>query len=819
MIEKLLATSIENLEQFGTAIEDLINKHSDVFKQDLTEIHKNYRDFREAYEEALERLKNPRLSITMIGTTSSGKSTLLNGLIAHQISPIESQEKSAGILKVEHSETRKLVIKGRDGKVKEEHENLNNKEIYDKISTIMDNYNSRKVRDLPNLTVFLPILPVCDSSLLGLPPSMRVEFIDLPGINTVLDRNNLNTIQKNIKKSFSIVVINYNYVNKDDTKALFKEIEETIKSFKIDTRLMIFILNKCDLHNKYDLPLPERINVIQKSIQEQLKLSTAPEILPFSSQSLQYAQCAWGPASLKDKSPVDQSTRFIQVEGMMNDCFGYFENKIGQIEDENTYNKLKETFRSLKDNIDRAKRHNKDIIISDELMSEILKYVQEWTGAKELWNCLRTRFEDFLEEVILIPTLTPVIINYNALEESIKSLEDTTKNKTQKEIEKKRKENLSNQEKLSRKINDITQETRSRIRNIQQTLQTNNTSDERRNSLALDLNNKGMSGFLNLFNIVDNIKQDLLISLVIPVRDALRNNLPADDLEKDLKKCISPDNLKRVIESYKLVVTKITQLNLDSSREYLTMKVRANDNTQIKKYEDIERSVRKLYIVMRNSIQARCSFLLQTEVQELEEAVNSLVNDQNKEIYGFCISSEKSENLNFYNTITTYFEKKQIGTPIQPPEELFEMNISIDEKTIKEEEVVGQTKKTTQKGSCFKKTDTEIVDQRGDVEYTVFSIPNPDTMGKQWSQGIDKAEPMLWNIIFNWLTQCLDNSVENFSNSATDVLNYTNKLLDDQMQILEQNLLDLHKKQWEEIRTQQTLAKTILEKLQYTKNR
>jgi hypothetical protein len=227
MIERLLATSIENLEQFGTAIEDLINKHSDVFKKDLTEIHKNYRDFCEVYEEALERLKNPRLSIAMIGTTSSGKSTLLNGLIAHQISPIESQEKSAGVLKVEQSETRKLVIKGTDGEVKEKHENLNNQEIYDKISTIMDDYNSRKVTKLPNLTVFLPILPACDSSLLGLPPSMGVEFIDLPGINTGLDRNNLKTIQENIKKSFSIVVINYNYVNKIDIKALLKEIEET----------------------------------------------------------------------------------------------------------------------------------------------------------------------------------------------------------------------------------------------------------------------------------------------------------------------------------------------------------------------------------------------------------------------------------------------------------------------------------------------------------------------------------------------------------------------------------------------------------------
>ncbi|HEY9769480.1 MAG TPA: dynamin family protein [Coleofasciculaceae cyanobacterium] len=98
----------ERLKQLGNAVADLAQNHADIL--DSPNIQDSLLEFRQAYEESVARLTNPNFTIATIGTTSSGKSTIVNALIGRKIAPIEAGEMSGGILTIKHSKEFKLLI-------------------------------------------------------------------------------------------------------------------------------------------------------------------------------------------------------------------------------------------------------------------------------------------------------------------------------------------------------------------------------------------------------------------------------------------------------------------------------------------------------------------------------------------------------------------------------------------------------------------------------------------------------------------------------------------------------------------------------------
>jgi len=103
-----LQTARQSLFALGNVISEILNEYQDVIGN--PQILEKLQAFRVTYEEAVARLENPSFRITTIGTTSSGKSTIVNALIGRRIAPIEAQEMSAGILRIKHNERSKLVI-------------------------------------------------------------------------------------------------------------------------------------------------------------------------------------------------------------------------------------------------------------------------------------------------------------------------------------------------------------------------------------------------------------------------------------------------------------------------------------------------------------------------------------------------------------------------------------------------------------------------------------------------------------------------------------------------------------------------------------
>ena len=99
-------------------------------------------DLTDAKDILCDELAHPTLILATTGTTSSGKSTLVNLLCGAEILPIAVQEMSAGVVTVEYSDTPALEIHDTPGAMWEcgKWENLSDADIYDRLDRLMKTY-------------------------------------------------------------------------------------------------------------------------------------------------------------------------------------------------------------------------------------------------------------------------------------------------------------------------------------------------------------------------------------------------------------------------------------------------------------------------------------------------------------------------------------------------------------------------------------------------------------------------------------------------------------------------------------------------------
>jgi len=284
-IQAQLNQARENLQRLGNAVSELVNLSPDVFNDEAikTRLH----EFQQAYEEATQRLANPSFRIATIGTTSSGKSTIVNALMGRRIAPMEAGEMSGGVLTLKHSDDRTLVIEATENAVWETGEwtDINDPELYDRIQMAMHSYHeARKKKEYiaPQITAHIPLLPACDANLSGLPEGINVEFLDLPGLKSVQDKTNLAILQRLVGKAFSLVALDYMQVDEKHRQKLLTELKRVVEYLQGRTDSMIFILNRVDQKGSDDHSLDERLQQLKTEIQEQLNLPSLPDIIPFN---------------------------------------------------------------------------------------------------------------------------------------------------------------------------------------------------------------------------------------------------------------------------------------------------------------------------------------------------------------------------------------------------------------------------------------------------------------------------------------------------------------------------------------------------------
>ena len=772
------------LKQLGNAVADLAQNHADVLDSD--NIQNALSEFRQACEESVARLTNPSFTIATIGTTSSGKSTIVNALIGRKIAPIEAGEMSGGILTIEHSKEFKLSIEETEGAqwLTGEWKKISEKEIYARIRNgVMFSYHqARQQQELiaPQITTSIPILPAEDSSLLGLPEGIGVKFIDLPGLKSIQDRDNLKVIQQQVHKAFSLVALDYLQVDDRHRKRLLEELKKVVEYLQGRTDSMIFILNRVDQRGQDDIAIAERIEQLQLEIQATLNLNKLPDIIPLSGRFLYYAQCAWGISPINSNSAIDAVTRRHFLSGMFLDCSSLIRS---HTREDRT---LKKWFRDLEDLVDDGET------IDDESMRKILRHVRDWSGGDRLWQCMRDRVRESFSELVIIPALIEVLNRYEALQSKIKSESNLKKIDNKKELETKQQDIIEGSERLAREVENIRDRFQQQIAEIIGLLKSDKPKD--RNSLE----QKGIESFDSFYDTVRQVEEDLVVELISPVRNAFEQDKGTYELEEELTKVITPPKAKAIAKAYDLVNRKLNKFKPDDSG-YLIKQVRHDDKEKIRSMEHAEKAVRSLYYTMRKAITTRAEFTLQGQTKQFETGLLSLVNKLIVELKIAC--EEELPNLDLDKVIISDFENHITHNPPQVPKELFSFSDTIKQNTTNKREVVGKKKETQYytEGSCFKQEKSRTVTKNiyDDIEYRELKLPDYKNMARQWADGITKEKQKLWDILDDWINDYLDRVTKECDLSVNRAIKSANRAFDKQLQTIEKDAVK-QEEYWEQ---------------------
>ena len=826
-IETKLNNTRNLLQELGNSVSSLVNSSPDVFTD--PGIKSCLEEFLTVYQEAVQRLENPRFRIATLGTTSSGKSTIVNALIGRKIAPIEAGEMSGGVLTIKHSQEQKLIIAETQDAVWDTGEwtNLRDEDLYQRIRTVMYTYHdARKKREYvaPQITAYLPLLPACNASLLGLPNNIGVELIDLPGLKSVQDRTNLATIQKQVNKAFSLVALDYLQVDDQHRKRLLEELKKVVEYLQGRTDSMIFILNRVDNRGSDDLPLSERVDKLREEIQEVLSLPELPDIIPFNARLLYYAQCAWGSGSLHEPSLINQEMRLKLLKAMFQDCAGVIKLNTKENRD------LKNWFRDLEDQVEDNEA------IDDETMRKILRYSLEWSGGRELWDCFRRRVQESFAELVILPVLLEVFDNYDALAQSLDILIQTRKISSQEQVEQEREKIAQIRQDLQKNIKKIGKEFKTEIEQLIEGLK--NDDPKSRIKIKQDAEKKDRKGFSIIFDAVNEVEGDLTKVLIVPVRDSLKNNQGTFELRDKLREVTLPSLADDISKAYDNVSRRLSKF--DAKSEYLVKRVRADDDKGKKELEHDERSVRLLYHTMKEAISVRAEFFLQGKAQQFEQALESLVDEQVKQLK-VCLSEGNFSSINLEEAAISNLRKKLAQNLPTLPEKFFELPDAIKQNRSQQREVVGtkteyETRTKTeyqkytesyQEGSCFKSTKTrtktrpvtreyqEAVTRNiyENIEYVELFLPSPDLMAKQWLSGIEKGKSSLWDILCDWIIQRLDEVSGIFEESVDEVTNLAERALQQQLRIIEDNF-EQEKQFWRDFEVQKDNATAVCQKLE-----
>ncbi|CCI14963.1 Genome sequencing data, contig C328 [Microcystis aeruginosa PCC 9806] len=219
------------------------------------EIYELSSNLEKALEVLINELRHPTLILATTGTTSSGKSTLVNFLCGADIVPTAVSEMSAGAVTIEYNQEKGLIIEKTPGALWKcgEWKNISDEEIYDLLYDAMSSYIDAR-EEQPNLAcpqanIYYPFRLIKDESLLELPKGVRVKLLDLPGLSYVGDERNL-AIIKQCREALCLVTYNSEETDPYKVDNLLSEVVDQVKDLGGSPARMLFILNKIDVFRK-----------------------------------------------------------------------------------------------------------------------------------------------------------------------------------------------------------------------------------------------------------------------------------------------------------------------------------------------------------------------------------------------------------------------------------------------------------------------------------------------------------------------------------------------------------------------------------------
>ena len=255
------------LAQYWHNFHTEISQHlPESYQPEIQELSNN---LEKALTQLIYELQNPTLTLATTGTTSSGKSTLVNLLCGAEIVPVAVSEMSAGAVTIEYSKEKSLIIHETPGALWEcgEWRGISDDIIYQRLYQAMRSYiNNRENLACPQSTITYPFRLLKESQL-QLPEGTKVRIIDLPGLAYVGDQGNANVIQQ-CREALCIVTYNSAETDSQRVKILLQEVVQQVRGLGGSPARMLFALNRIDVF-RADNTWPESENdFVEKAIRD-----------------------------------------------------------------------------------------------------------------------------------------------------------------------------------------------------------------------------------------------------------------------------------------------------------------------------------------------------------------------------------------------------------------------------------------------------------------------------------------------------------------------------------------------------------------------
>lgn len=281
---------------------------------ELLEYAKNYylqdenEEWAQVFEKLYNDLQNGEFSIVIVGEFSAGKSTLLNALMGNRILPSFSNETTATVNFLRHSDK---AIEGEAGKV---FYNSGTQEIIEDVSLeTIQKYVSTKGDDVAKKVDHLDLY--LDSDFL----KDGVTLVDSPGLNGVADGHREITEAQILKSHASIFLFNSDHPGSKTDFDFLHDLQSKVKT-------IIFVLNKIDEIKADEGESPESvIETLKKTYKEKFpEENSVPEIWPVAAypalvarnaESLEYHDKT--NRTTEEKERLEQASRLNAFENRL----------------------------------------------------------------------------------------------------------------------------------------------------------------------------------------------------------------------------------------------------------------------------------------------------------------------------------------------------------------------------------------------------------------------------------------------------------------------------------------------------------------------
>lgn len=830
--QEQLEIAISRLNDLELLVKDLYDTNKTSFEGNK-HLSKRFDAFFRLLSTTKERLVHPVLSLAFIGTTSAGKSTIVNALSGRKVAPMEKLETSAGILRLKPS-TQVAIDVTKTPKCKWEvgrYTDVTDEAIYKRIQNIYAEYKKfEKITQAPEITVTGPLFMNNNRDLLSLPDNLSLEFIDLPGLKTIKDNNNLKVIQKALSKSLCVIAIDFNDVDDSRIQRLLDEVRDIVKiSGNPDS--LLFLLNKVDNIQKDDVPLSERIMTFQRQISNGLQLEDGANIklIPFVGILLYRLQMS---------VVVNEHQKVVSYDNEgLKDLFEYCSNSFRRT-------LLTKEELTLKKNIEDKVYDEEDIPLED--LSKFYQLCLKLSHANELFIELNRRVETSFKDIIIRPALSELFANLDLLVSDITTYIHINQKTSAIDLISERigvqRMRLfllgsSREEDYVALINEISEISNAIeaidnsgdedyvmiVRRMKRDLEKLSASIEERALGFIDLQiqdisnsvseiagklrdiqepeevskylnsirdiNRAVGVYNGISDIPAQIKRRLEAEVLVPFRSSIEQKKSKGEFVEELSKTNPTIYGESLSSNYGELFELFYTQFLSFTKKEFTYELR----TESLKGEDWVRQTMRVYhnldVRMRDVLSKKTNFYFQIDTSEFVRVLNVYLKQELDSILTELKKQLPCTDSDFSLMIDNLMKVQK--NEIELPDTLFAFTTPQGSSHITKNEYLGSYLDHYETHSCSA-DEAVYKDKWGDVYY--YKYDNAKGVYNRWDNGIGRSMPAFWLIISDWIITSVNAYMENIKKSSSVVAEMTLSFLVERLNtIQEENDINMAK--------------------------